>query len=205
MLSAVANPFGAAIGDVLAPALVSRPEDIGFLLLVIAIISTAVFPLVFLIYSQPPTPPSKSAAERLSMESGHRQVWRSIKVLLGLNPSEVERRDLIDFWIIAFLFSVLIGFLFVHLFCYPRFWIWLIRGDSDAFLTLINQLFEPVGYNSDIAGCIGAATIFSGLVAFVPPLSLLPASLTLPVHSALISAPLFDRFLKFRLAQTTKI
>lgn len=109
MLSAVANPFGGAIGDVLAPALVSQPSDIGFLLLVIAIISTAVFPLVFLIYSLPPTPPSKSAAERLSVGSG--EVWSSIKILLGLNSSELERRDLADFWIIAFLFSVLVGFL----------------------------------------------------------------------------------------------
>lgn len=113
MLSAVANPFGAAIGDVVGPALVSQPSDIGFLLLVIAIISTAIFPLVFLIYSLPPTPPSKSAAERLSMGSG--EVWSSIKILLGLRSSkvEVERRDLMDFWIIAFLFSVLVGFLCV--------------------------------------------------------------------------------------------
>ena len=43
---------------------------------------------------------------------------------------------------------------------------------SDAFLTLINQLFEPVGYSSDVAGYIGAATIFSGLLGSVLPFSL---------------------------------
>lgn len=42
----------------------------------------------------------------------------------------------------------------------------MIIGFFDAFLTLTNQIFEPVGYSSDTAGYIGAACIVSGIVAY---------------------------------------
>lgn len=47
-------------------------------------------------------------------------------------------------------------------------------GFFDAFLTLTNQIFEPVGYDSDTAGFLGAAVIISGLIACVLPLSFSP-------------------------------
>lgn len=54
-------------------------------------------------------------------------------------------------------------------------------------MTLIAQIFSPVGYDSTTSGYIGATTIVAGLLA------------------AGVTAPLFDRVLRFRLALATKV
>lgn len=97
-LIAIANPFGGAVGDILAPAIVTNPSDLTQLLFIVALVSTGVVPLVFLVGSRPRTPPTRSAEERgQKVESG----WHSFKVLLGIEEG-LECRERSDFWIIAF-------------------------------------------------------------------------------------------------------
>jgi FLVCR family MFS transporter 7 len=97
-LIAIANPFGGAIGDILAPAIVTNAPDATQLLFIVALISTGVVPFVFLVGARPKSPPTRSAEERSEKsESG----WKSFKVLLGIEEG-LDRREGADFWIIAF-------------------------------------------------------------------------------------------------------
>ncbi|KAL8291247.1 hypothetical protein RQP46_002225 [Phenoliferia psychrophenolica] len=172
MIMAIANPFGGAIGDLIAPVVVTNPSDLPSLLLIIAIVSTAVFPLVTLIGRRPRTPPTRSAEAREVRNKS--DGLKTAKALVGVGDGGIEGgsgigwRERSDFWLIALIFTVLIGFF-------------------DAFLTLTNQIFEPEGYSSDVAGYIGACVIVSG------------------IFGAAITAPLFDRYFHFRLALAGKI
>lgn len=116
MIMAIANPFGGAIGDLVAPAIVSDPSQLPKLLLVIAIVSTAVFPFSFLVLRRPPTPPTKVAEARAKgteAGSGVDVEWRSLKALVGLGPSRngsgIGWRERTDFWIIAFVSALFFG------------------------------------------------------------------------------------------------
>lgn len=187
-LIAIANPFGGAVASILAPAIVSSPSDLPTLLLIAGIVSSVVVPLAFAIGKRPPTPPTRSAEGRAASEG---DAFGSVVVLLGLRKGELTGRERLDFAIVAFvspfaawgtkrrglmnftsqLFTVLIGFF-------------------DAFLTLTNQIFEPVGYDSDTAGFIGAAVIISGLVAYVLPLTRSYPSPLSPSQSPNLGTPL---------------
>lgn len=108
MVAAVANPLGAALVDVLAPGVVSGPADIATLLLILGIVTTATAPLVLLL-GLPPTPPSRCAEERSNVPPG--QLWSTLKTLVGRGERGHDKQALLDFWIVAFLFSVIVGFL----------------------------------------------------------------------------------------------
>ncbi|ORY76497.1 major facilitator superfamily domain-containing protein [Leucosporidium creatinivorum] len=169
MIIAVANPFGGAISSLLAPGVVSTSSDLSSLLLIMALVSSAGVPLALLIGARPPSPPTKSAETRLNAETESLGMWKTSLVLLGvLSDTRVNWRQRLDFGVIAFLFTIIVGFF-------------------DAFLTLTNQIFEPVGYSSNMAGYIGAAVIVSGLIA------------------AIVCAPLLDRYFPFRLALCAKV
>ncbi|SCZ94386.1 BZ3500_MvSof-1268-A1-R1_Chr12-2g03864 [Microbotryum saponariae] len=167
MILAVSNPFGGAIASLLAPGVVTNPSHLPLLCLIAAIIVTVCAPFAFLVQARPPTPPTKSAEGRLMSTA---EVWRGVRALFGKGDQEgrcMTRRERCDFAIISIVFTVILAFF-------------------DAFLILINQIFEPYGYSSDQAGFIGAAVIFSGILA------------------AGVSAPLLDRYFHFRLALTAK-
>ncbi|KAM0745648.1 MFS general substrate transporter [Meredithblackwellia eburnea MCA 4105] len=173
MILSIANPVGGAIGDLVAPIIVTSPPDLPKLLLIIGILSSAVAPLSLFVLRRPRTPPTRSAAGRDELEGGAVEIeWKGMMELVGLGDATGEKRitvrERLDFWLIAFLFAVIVGFF-------------------DAFLTLTNQIFNPVGYDENQAGYIGAAIIVSGLI------------------SAIVTAPLFDRFFHFRLALAAKI
>ncbi|SCV73110.1 BQ2448_7035 [Microbotryum intermedium] len=170
MILAVSNPFGGAVASLLAPGVVTNPTHVPLLCLIAAIIVTVCAPLAFLVQARPPTPPTKSAEGRLMSTTA---VWRGVEALFGKGGEEdgvgrcMTRRERCDFAILSVIFTIVLAFF-------------------DAFLILINQIFEPYGYTSDQAGFIGAAVIFSGILA------------------AGISAPLLDRYFHFRLALTAK-
>lgn len=137
-------------------------------MLIVAIVSTVVFPFIFLVRSEPITPPTRSA--ELSRERGRDEsegLWNGLLVLLGLRKGELESRERYDFWIIAVVSVFLLHscrrelmILGIQLFA-------ILIGFFDAFLTLINQIFEPQGYDANTSGFIGAAVILSGLLGYV--------------------------------------
>ncbi|KAK6505286.1 hypothetical protein TWF481_007194 [Arthrobotrys musiformis] len=93
-LISLSNPLGAALGQLIDPFLVSRPEDIPNMLLYIAIITTAVTIPVFFVQGRPPTPPCPSSAqEKLPFKSAFPRILRSV-----------------EFWLIFVMFSILVGF-----------------------------------------------------------------------------------------------
>ena len=100
MLMAIANPFGGAIGDLLAPAIVTNPSDLPRLLLIIAIVSSAVFPCVALIGRRPPTPPTRSAEVREGR--GWEGASRMARELIGIGEGSLDWRSRVDFWLIAY-------------------------------------------------------------------------------------------------------
>ncbi|KAK6342582.1 hypothetical protein TWF718_007981 [Orbilia javanica] len=93
-LISLSNPLGAALGQLIDPFLVSRPEDIPNMLLYIAIITTAVTIPVFFVQGKPPTPPCPSSAqEKLPFRSAFPKILSSV-----------------EFWLIFIMFSILVGF-----------------------------------------------------------------------------------------------
>lgn len=70
-------------------------------MLIVAIVSTVVFPLIFAVRSEPITPPTRSA--ELSRERGNQSegLWNGLLVLLGVRKGDLESRERYDFWIIA--------------------------------------------------------------------------------------------------------
>ncbi|KAK6533235.1 hypothetical protein TWF281_007384 [Arthrobotrys megalospora] len=93
-LVSLSNPLGAALGQLIDPFLVSRPEDIPNMLLYIAIITTAVTVPVFFVQGKPPTPPCPSSAqEKLPLKSAFPRILTSL-----------------EFWLIFIMFSILVGF-----------------------------------------------------------------------------------------------
>ena len=151
----MSNPLGIAVGQLLPSALVDENGGMRTLLLVSAAISVGTCLLCFLtIHKEPPTPPSRSTAERraakLTAENALADVpfWQSplIKELKLLMHNR-------QFWVL--MFGVGIGL-----------------GLFNAVATLIEELVRPAGYNKDDAGTFGALIIGCGLLgaAIVGPI-----------------------------------
>jgi len=142
-LAAMANPVGIALGQVLPTLFVTDPSGSGMPrnLLVQLFIAGVVFLLILFFYrSRPKSPPSRTAANRLrtedqSLRTRIREMRGDVSQLLA-NP---------DFrWL-------LLGF-------------GLGLGLFNALTTLIEQLIQPCGYDSDDAGLFGALIIGCGLL-----------------------------------------
>ncbi|KAH8586800.1 major facilitator superfamily domain-containing protein 7-b [Bisporella sp. PMI_857] len=89
----LANPFGAALGQLINPFLATQPSDISNMTLYIAIISTLATAPSFFIPAHPPTPPCPSAEEKK----------------LPLSSSFKTVRTSATFWLILIPFSVYVG------------------------------------------------------------------------------------------------
>ncbi|XP_006460643.1 hypothetical protein AGABI2DRAFT_192274 [Agaricus bisporus var. bisporus H97] len=161
MAIAISGPVGSGLGQLLSPIVGDSRQSI----LVLAIMSSAVTPLVFLIGNAPTLPPtyagSKSSPPFISL----------FLAMIGKQvPPEAYMtiRERIDFAIMIIIFGSLVA-------------------GANAFGVLTGQIFEPVGYSSDISGFLGACLLLTGIVA------------------AIATAPLFDRVFTHRLALATKI
>ncbi|KAH7888728.1 MFS general substrate transporter [Phlebopus sp. FC_14] len=141
MIIAIANPIGAALGQLLSPLVGTSRQSI----LVLAIISTAATPALFFICDAPPLPPTYAGSKPpLSLASLCRAV-------LGQHVSEdayMSPRERADFVILSLLFGVLIG-------------------ATDALSVLSGEWFEPAGYASSTSGLMGATLLLSGILASV--------------------------------------
>ncbi|KAF8475938.1 major facilitator superfamily domain-containing protein [Kalaharituber pfeilii] len=93
-LASLANPFGAAIGQLVNPFLATKASEIPNMVLYTAIIATVPSLLALLIPSAPPTPSCASSAQK--------------KLALKQSLRVVARCK--DFWIIFSLFAVYLGF-----------------------------------------------------------------------------------------------
>ncbi|KAJ3877744.1 major facilitator superfamily domain-containing protein [Lentinula edodes] len=141
MIVAIANPVGSAIGQLLSPLVGGTRQSI----LVLGIISTAVIPFIFLVHSQPPTPPTY-AASNPSASFSH--LARDVIIGGRSHGAKMSRRQRFDFMIIAWIFGILVA-------------------ATNTFSILTSQIMQPVGYSDDISGLMGACLLLTGLVAAI--------------------------------------
>ncbi|KAI1387448.1 MFS general substrate transporter [Hypoxylon trugodes] len=92
-LASLANPFGAALGQLVVPFMVSGPADVSNAVLYVAIISSVAALPSFIIPAAPPTPPGPSGnTPKASLRS-------SLNLLKSL-----------EIWLILFPYSIYVGF-----------------------------------------------------------------------------------------------
>jgi FLVCR family MFS transporter 7 len=124
-LRVICQPFGGAIAQLMAPAIVDNPSHVRRLLLIVAILTSVLAPCCFLVGSRPPTPPSYIASQpRQSAFNGMKELFTG---------SRTSTRGKRDFCIIVIAFSLLVS-------------------AFDAFSTVLNEIFGPVGYSDDESG-----------------------------------------------------
>ncbi|KAG1732247.1 major facilitator superfamily domain-containing protein [Suillus paluster] len=142
MIVAIANPVGSALGQLLSP-LVGTPRQS---VLVLAIMSTAVAPALFLIESEPPSPPTYAGSK--APQSLNSLLLAMVGKVRPSDPAYMAPRERMDFTINALIFGVLVG-------------------AANALSVLSAQYFEPEGYSDTISGLFGATLLFSGILASV--------------------------------------
>lgn len=149
-LMSLANPFGAAIGQLIMPFWVYSARDVPNAVLYVAIIvcSSTLFPLSpelraymtskatvcalpsLFIPAKPPTPPAPSGeTKKLSIPNSAR--------ILSRSP---------EFWMLFIPYAVYVGFF-------------------NSISSLLNQMMEPYGFDDSESGIAGAILIVVGLVA----------------------------------------
>jgi len=93
-LMSLANPFGAALGQLIVPAWVSKPSDVSNMVLYVAIISSVCSVPSFFIPARPPTPAAASS------ETPKLSLRESIHILTSH----------LEFWLLIVPFAVYVGF-----------------------------------------------------------------------------------------------
>lgn len=161
MIIAISNPLGSALGQLLSPIL-SDPKDS---ILLLGIIGTAIAPLALLIGAKPPIPPTHAAS------SPSPPMLSTLRAMIGKERADepsMDFRERIDFGLLIVIFG----------FCVEN---------VSSFSLLSNEILEPYGYSSDEAGFVGAALLFSGILA------------------AIVSAPILDRVLTNHLGMAIRV
>jgi MFS transporter, FLVCR family, MFS-domain-containing protein 7 len=147
-LVSLANPFGAAIGQLISPFWVDNPSQINRLVGFVAIISAAVSAFSLFVPGQPPTPPSAASASTSHITGPYPNEDSNGN---PLNTKSSILKDLhtlthsLEFYLIFLPFTVYVGFF-------------------NAFSSLINQILEPYSFSEDNAGIAGAILIVVGLL-----------------------------------------
>ncbi|KAH8666694.1 major facilitator superfamily domain-containing protein [Xylariales sp. PMI_506] len=93
-LPSLANPFGAALGELIIPFMVYQPSDMPTAVLYVSIISTVIAIPAFFVPGAPPTPPAPSC------ETPKEPVLTSLRTLAGS----------LECWLIMIPFAVYVGF-----------------------------------------------------------------------------------------------
>ncbi|KAM5348756.1 hypothetical protein ACJ41O_008579 [Fusarium nematophilum] len=89
-LSSLANPFGAALGQLITPMWVSKPSDMSKMVLYISIISTVCCIPAFLVPAKPPSPVGPAAeTPKLNLRESVGVVSRSLELWLILIPFSI--------------------------------------------------------------------------------------------------------------------
>ncbi|EJD52795.1 MFS general substrate transporter [Auricularia subglabra TFB-10046 SS5] len=171
MIIAISNPLGSALGQLLSPIL-SDPKDS---ILLLGIIGTAIAPLALLIGSKPPIPPTHAAS------SPSPPMLSTLRALVGKEHADepsMDFRERIDFGLLIVIFGFCVenvsSFSLLSNEILVRF---TVSTTAQFIRHWRRACLEPYGYSSDEAGFVGAALLFSGIVA------------------AVVSAPILDRVL----------
>ncbi|KZW00223.1 MFS general substrate transporter [Exidia glandulosa HHB12029] len=151
MIIAIANPLGSALGQLLSP-MMSDPKDS---ILLLGVIGTVIAPLALLIGVDPPIPPTHAAA---TPSPPMLAMFRAMVGKEREGEPSMDMRERIDFGLLTIIFGLSVEAV-------------------SSFSILSNEILEPYGYSSDTAGFVGAALLFSGIVA------------------AICAAPILDRVL----------
>ena len=144
-VASLANPFGAALGQLISPFWVSGPSDIPSSVLWVSIIATVATIPSFFIPKKPPTPPAPNLDALITADHpSSKSIKHDLRTLLTS----------LEFWLIFTPFAVYVGFF-------------------NAFSSLLNQILQPHGFSEDDAGIAGAVLIVVGLVtaAIISPLN----------------------------------
>lgn len=144
-VASLANPFGAALGQLISPFWVSQPADIPNSILWVSIIASVATIPSFFIPRKPPNPPAPNMDSALDTnQPSTASIIGDLRTLLKA----------LEFWLIFIPFAVYVGFF-------------------NAFSSLLNQILEPYGFSEDDAGIAGAVLIVVGLVtaAITSPLN----------------------------------
>ncbi|KAJ9661302.1 hypothetical protein H2198_002045 [Neophaeococcomyces mojaviensis] len=144
-VASLANPFGAALGQLITPFWVSQPSDIPNSILWVSIIASVASIPSFFIPARPPTPPAANVDALLAAENpGSKSIKHDLHTLFTS----------VEFYLLFIPFSTYVGFF-------------------NAFSSLLNQILEPYGFSEDDAGIAGAVLIVVGLVtaAITSPLN----------------------------------
>ncbi|KAI1106599.1 MFS general substrate transporter [Jackrogersella minutella] len=88
-LASLANPFGAAIGQLIVPFMVTDPGDVSDAVLYVAIISSVAALPSFFIPAAPPTPPGPSGSTPKASLKASLELLRSVEIWLILLPYAV--------------------------------------------------------------------------------------------------------------------
>ncbi|KAH7914081.1 MFS general substrate transporter [Hygrophoropsis aurantiaca] len=139
MILSVATPIGGAVGQLISPLVGTSRQSI----LILAIITTAVTPALFLISSEPPSPPTYAGSKK------SRSLPSLVQAILGRDcPKDafMSKRERLDFVILILLFGVLVA-------------------ATDAITLLSAQYMQPYGYSDDVSGLMGATLLLSGITA----------------------------------------
>lgn len=144
-VTSLANPFGAALGQLISPFWVSVPADIPSSILWVSIITSAAAVPAFFIPRKPPTPPAATLENLYDSDRPS-----AVSILHDLR----SLLKTLEFWMVFAPFSVYVGFF-------------------NAFSSLLNQILEPYGFSEDDAGIAGAVLIVVGLItsAITSPLN----------------------------------
>ncbi|KAG1732244.1 MFS general substrate transporter [Suillus paluster] len=141
MVIAIANPIGGALGQLLSPLGTARHS-----VLVLAIVSTAVAPALFLIESEPPSPPTYAGSK--APQSLYSLLLAMVGKVRPSDPAYMAPHERLDFTIITLIFGVLVG-------------------ATNALTILSAQYFEPEGYDDVTSGLFGATLLSSGILGSV--------------------------------------
>jgi len=153
MVLFIAYPIGGVLAQVLSPAFSDTRKSI----LALAVISTVVAPIDFLVLEAPSTPSPYAGPRRpfLSLRSFHRAV-------MGHScPPELymTKRERWDYYLSIHAFSI----------AFAAF---------NTFPILSSQWLTPYGHSDTVSGLIGAAMLLSGVVAAIAILPILDRILT---------------------------
>ncbi|CAE7152561.1 unnamed protein product [Rhizoctonia solani] len=160
-LIALSNPVGSAVGHLVAPFCPTVRSSV----LILAISTTVLVPSALLIQKAPPIPPTFSGS-RPSLPPS--QVLRAFLGCSRPGESTMAPRERTDAVIITLTFGSLVA-------------------AFTAISVLLAQAIEPYGYDSGVAGIMGAVSILSGVVG------------------SIIASPIFDRYLTHHLGLASKI
>ncbi|KAG0703286.1 MFS general substrate transporter [Suillus ampliporus] len=142
MLIAISNPIGSAVGQLISPIIGTPKQSI----LILAIISTAVTPALFLIQSKPPSPPTYAGSK--APQSLYSLLLAMVGKVCPSDPAYMAPRERLEFLIISLSFGVL-------------------SGATNALSILSSQFFAPAGYSDATSGLFGAILLLSGILASV--------------------------------------